>query len=378
MNAAKSKIVPKTRPMLACLVMACLASGPAEARKQQGPTEEELAEQLLLIQQQMDALTDQMFQHAHDAGLAIVVTTTLNLDHKYRGQDETIAHSALYTTSKSGSFVTDRTSTADWIATSGGASFKVGNDHDSENGDLTRSLYQFVAGGTRYVAYVLPAGTYRLAGVSFNQPRSLAPTAAPRGTVVASSLGSIAFTERTFTEGEVSMEWRGARYYTRSTDREVCTSVYVQTGYCASVSTVTDEVTTESTPGGFYRRVKGVGVDGLSVAATFSKDFASFSVAAGEVVLIDGLFAEDPIASFDANACERVLTDVVECAPSAFHLTRIPAYPADMGRAKALARGYPKFAQLLEGIQYRELDIAAKPDAKVADERERYSLRAER
>lgn len=213
------------------------------------------------------------------------------------------------------------------------------------------------------MVYIVVPGTYSIAGASYDLPRSLAPKASvARGSGRASNLGQVVFKETKFSEFEKGQEWRGAKYDTQAVQSNYCTMVIAGSNQCVSWSTYADHVTTQTTAAGYRDTLKKIEVDGLSVEATLVAPFASFTAAPGEVLLVDGLFAENPAASFTENGCERLSSEQVNCALTGFDLTRIPAFIADMDKAGAESRGYPKLAQLLQQIQYRELKMTAKPD----------------
>ncbi|WP_156087658.1 hypothetical protein [Lysobacter sp. Root667] len=341
--------------MVACVAM------PAHAKKKQTDAAHNAA------------LTDQLFLDALQNGMSMVVTATINLDHKYPNKDAMIDNSALYTSSRTGTYVTDRTSTSVWKGQQPGSFFTVGNDSDFKNGELDRSFFSFVSGGTRYMVYIVAPGTYTLTGASYTLPRTRAPkTGASRGTGGASKIGQVSFRETTFSEYEKGQEWRNAAYVTDAVKSNYCTMVIAGSDQCVQWGTYTDNVTSQSRAAGYYETTKKVDVSGVEVQATLATPFASFTAKPGEVLLIDGLFAENPAASFTEKSCERIKSDQVNCALTGYDLIRIQAIPGDMEKANAAARGFPKLSQLLTKIQYRELTMAAKADPKKRDGRQVY------
>lgn len=355
-----------TKKVIAAVAIAACVVVPAQAKKKQ--TKQDQVEEL---QKAITGLKDQLFVDAHENGMGIIVTTSLNLDHKYPTEDMLLDNNAMYTSSRTGTFITDRTSTSIWKGDAADSLVKVGNDMESKDGDLAGSLYHFVTGGTRYMVYIVAPGTYSITGASYDLPRSLAPKAsAARGSGSASKIGQVVFKETKFSEYERGQEWRDAKYGTEAVQSNYCTMVIAGSDHCVSWSTYTDHVTTQTSAAGYRNTIKEIKVDGLSVEATLATPFASFSVAPGEILLVDGLFAENPAASFTEKGCERVLSNEVNCALTGFDLARIPAFIGDMDKANAESRGYPKLAQLLKQIQHRELKMTAKADTQKPGARE--------
>lgn len=334
---------------------------PADAKKKQGDAAHNAA------------LTDQLFLDAIQNGMSVIVTATINLDQKYPNKDAMIDNSALYTSSRTGTYVTDRTSTSVWKGQLPGSFFTVGNDSDFKDGELDRSFYSFVSGGTRYMVYIVAPGTYTLTGTSYKLPRTRAPQAGARsGTGAASRIGQVSFKETKFSEYEKGQEWRNAAYVTDAVKSNYCSMVIVGSDHCVQWGTYTDNVTTQSRAAGYYETTKKVEVNGLEVQATLATPFASFTARPKEILLVDGLFAENAAASFTKKGCERIKDDQVNCALTGYDLTRIQASPGDMEKANAAARGFPKLGQLLTKIQYRELTMAAKSGTEKRDGRQVY------
>ncbi|MEO6519208.1 MAG: hypothetical protein ABIO17_09485 [Pseudoxanthomonas sp.] len=362
-----------TKRMFAAVAIAACLAAPAEARKRQ--TEQDQAEQLQKVQKAMSELKDQLFVAAHESGMGILITTSLNLDHKYSTNDMMVDNSAMYTSSRTGTFITDRTSTSIWKGDANGSLVKVGNQTAATGAEIDGWLYQFVAGGTLYMIYIIAPGTYSITGASFDLPRSLAPKAsAARGDGVASKIGQVVFKEKKFSEFEKGQEWRNAKYNTEAVKSSYCALAIAGGNHCVSWATYTDHVTTQTSAAGYQETTSELKVDGLSVEATLASPFASFSVSPGDVVLIDGLFAENPAASFNGAGCERVSSDTVNCALTGFDLARIPAFIVDLDNANAESRGYPKLAQLLKQAQYRELNMTAKLDTQKPGGLDRYFI----
>ncbi|MCW4462246.1 hypothetical protein OK349_11060 [Sphingomonas sp. BT-65] len=319
------------------------------------------------------ALTDQLFLDALENGMSIIVTATINLDHKYPNKDAMIDNSALYTSSRTGTFVIDRTSTSVWKGQRPESFFTVGNDSDFKSGELDRAFYSFTSGGTRYMVYIVAPGTYTLTGGSYKLPRTRAPRAgASRGTGGASRIGQVSFRETKFSEYQMGQEWRNAAYVTETVKSNYCAMAIAGSDQCVQWGTYTDNVTSQGRAAGYYKTTKEVKVDGVEVQAILTTPFASFTARPGEILLVDGLFAENPAPSFTEKGCERIKSDQVNCALTGYDLTRIRALPEDMARANAAARGFPKLGKILTRIQYRELTMAAKLGTEKRDNRQVY------
>ena len=170
----------------------------------------------------------------------------------------------------------------------------------------------------------------------------------------------------------MGQEWRNAAYVTEAVKSNYCSMTIAGSDQCVQWGTYTDNVTSQRRAAGYYKTAKEVKVDGVEVQAILTTPFASFTVRPGEILLVDGLFAENPAPSFTEKGCERIKSDQVNCALTGYDLTRIQALPTDMARANAAARGFPKLGKILTRIQYRELTMAAKFGTEKRDNRQVY------
>lgn len=338
---------------------------------------EKAAEKAEQARQALLDATDMLFLGALSSGKSIVVTTTINLDGKYVGPDAVAENNALNVTSKSGMFITDLTSTSEWKNTQvSGATLKVGNETQAEKVGLEGSFYRFASGGTLYQVYIVEPGIYSLAGSSYEVRRMRAPPVGTGGPAGQPGLGRVTFLETKNSEYERGQEWRGEQYTTDTVQSSYCNLVIAGSDQCVSWGTRTDEVPRQTRAAGYYPTISEYKVDGVTATARLSENFASFTVGPGEAILVDGLFAAHPVMNFDEGSCQRIAGDKVACEITEYALTRMPASIEEVRKNNPAARGYPRLAQVLSTIQYRPLDILAKPEPSKTDGAQSYVLSA--
>jgi hypothetical protein len=338
---------------------------------------EKAAEKQEQARQALLDATDMLFLGALSSGKSIVVTTTINLDSKYVGPDAVTENNAMYVTSKSGMFITDLTSTSEWKNTQvSGATFKVGNEAQAEKIGLEGSFYRFASGGTLYQVYIVEPGVYSLSGSSYEVRRMKAPPIGGGSPAGKPGLGRVTFLETKNSEYERGQEWRGEQYTTETVQSSYCNLVIAGSDQCVSWGTRTDEVPRQTRAAGYYPTIEEYKVDGVTAVARLSKNFASFTVGPGEAVLVDGLFAAYPVMNFDEGSCQRIDANKVDCEITDYALTRMPASIEEVRKNNPAARGYPRLAQVLSTIQYRPLDILAKPEPSKTEGAQSYVLSA--
>lgn len=132
---------------------------------------------------------------------------------------------------------------------------------------------------------------------------------------------------------------------------------------------------------GYHTTVKEVAKPAVDVATVLDRDFAAFDLSAGEVVMIDGVFAKPPNNWFVDDACvESSVAGILQCELRGFTMQRLrpsmdafrqglsePALSPNR-RARQLnltSRNYSvpseTLAKLLSSATYQQVHFSAKP-----------------
>ena len=302
-------------------------------------------------QQRSDAL-DTLYRRAVESHKAIVFIPSFNMDAKYQPNEVQQRHAEYWA---------DQTSTTIWQGVDDHKeTFKVGYDASSENIGLHGYVYAFDAGHTAYFMYIVNPGTHTITGNTVEAERTTLPDANGTHASVSPRLGQVTMAQTKKTEFYQTQEWFDAVYADRTIRNDYCTLTIVG-GPCvqwnSSSSTVQDEIRQEG-----YRTVtKSKLVDGLVIASKLTREFASFKVAPGEVVLVDGFFAQHPNTDFDNKACTQQGINAIECDMLDYFLVRIPAKLSDLKSAtlQAAMRDIPSLKEITSMAKYRETKVAA-------------------
>ncbi|QEI06445.1 hypothetical protein FXN63_11840 [Pigmentiphaga aceris] len=327
------------------------------------PTMTSVTDQMAAREQQRQAAeksmteaTDQLLSGAIQAGKAIVVTTTVNLDSQQWGD--------LSNADVSAEFARQRHGITEWRNVDNPAhNFKVGNGQSAiEIKSVKGSHMQVTFGRTLYQVFVVEPGNYTLAGGSNAMPRTVLANPAANAKIRPSALGTVVMDETTFTEYGRGQVWRDATYRTDRVKQTVCTAVRVASGQCASTADASYDQVTQTSAAGYASTTTAKEVPGVWAFVSLRKPFASFSVAKGEVVLVDGFYGDAPTASFTDKDCERVASTKVSCELNKFTMIRIPTSLQDFSKTTPAAElGLPATGEVLKRIQYREPKIFARP-----------------
>lgn len=317
------------------------------------PTQDDVEAQALQLKQ----ATDELIQSAVQSGQAVVVTTTINLDADPMGDfnDPDVA----------AEFQRIRWSATQWTNINDPeAHLTVGNSRRAFDIGPTGNFYQTVFGRVLYQVYIVSPGTYRLSGANYQLPRTEIPNpqlSLPKP-IKPSALGQVVLTKTNFAEFNKAVEWRDASYGTRTESWTGCTAVHVMSGACVSSQKFKQEVTELRDPAGYRSVTQKKDVAGAMVTVSLKKDFARFTIKPGEVLLVDGFYADPPISNYSADSCKQVAANDVRCELDRVTFTRMSTSLEDWRNASDPAKyGYTGMSAVLKAMRYQEPEILAKP-----------------
>ncbi|MCA8122776.1 hypothetical protein LGN07_29015 [Burkholderia cepacia] len=296
---------------------------------------------------------DWLINRAVVAGKSLVIVPAINLDKKYTGNEAIDP--------RKWAFRTDVTATTIWQnKTDAHDVIRVGPDEPFTEVGLHGYVSTFVAGNAQYFVYIVNPGTYTVAGNTYETTSEAMSQLGTRQKPGSSPLGLIALLPKKNTDFIQSQEWFNAQYRDREVTNTYCSSVFVQSGGCAFWATEKSTVSEMTEPAGWKTVTREKSVDGLAVSTRLKREFASFSVAPGEAIVIDGLYPTPPNADYDKQACE-IAGGQIQCDLTRYTLTRIAA---DMAHVRGLASDpgfYPRATRILSNARYRPLRLLGKP-----------------
>ncbi|MBN3734374.1 hypothetical protein [Burkholderia sp. Tr-20390] len=334
------------RKEICSLVSAATAAPPGESKEPPAlPRERKL--------ERWHAGIDWLINRAVVAGKSLVIVPAINLDRKYTG-DEAVNE-------KKWAFRTDVTATTIWQNKANARDvIRVGPDEPFNEVGLHGYVSTFVAGNAQYFVYIVNPGTYTVAGNTYETTANAMSQLGTQQKPGRSPLGQIALLPKKNTDFIQSQEWFNAQFREREVTDTYCSSVFVQSGGCAFWATEKRTVSEMTEPAGWKTVTREKSVDGLAVSTRLKREFASFSVAPGEAIVIDGLYPTPPNADYDKQACE-IVSGQIQCDLTRYTLTRIPA---DMAHIQGLASDpgfYPRATRILSNARYRPLKLLGKP-----------------
>lgn len=330
------------------LLGGCVA--PPSLMDQQRQYEQEVVSQA----RQLHAATDDLFEAALASGMAVVVTTTINLDsqqYDFENNDDAVRFEKL------------RTGTAVWRNRANPKRvLHVGNNMKAEKIGVHGSHYQTVFGRTLYQVYIVEPGQYDLMGSVYNSPRTTAPNPQANRDITPSPLGLVTLVEKAFSEFDRGQRWQDPQYQTETVNQSYCAAVRVVSGECVSWGNNAYDVTRQTSAGGWVADIKERKVASIEAYSDLKKPFATFEVAPGEAVLVDGFYPEAPNVGFEQSDCRRVANDKLDCQLSALYMVRIPTGLQEFRSASDPSKyGYMKMSKALANLQYRPVKLNAKP-----------------
>lgn len=296
---------------------------------------------------------DWLINRAIVAGKALVVVPAINLDKKYTVEEGV--------TQKKWAFRTDVTATTIWQNKNNAHDvIRVGPDEPFNEVGLHGYVSTFVAGNAQYFVYIVNPGTYTVAGNTYETTSEAMSQLGTSQKPGSSPLGQIALLPKKNADFIQSQEWFNAQYRDRQVENTYCSSIYVYGGGCAFWATEKRTVSEMTEPAGWKTVTREKSVDGLAVSAKLKREFASFSVAPGEAIVIDGLYPTPPNADYNKQACE-IVGGQIQCDLTRYTLTRIPADMAHIQRLASDPGFYPRATRILSNAKYRPLKLQAKP-----------------
>ncbi|SDH67474.1 hypothetical protein SAMN05216588_106157 [Pseudomonas flavescens] len=310
--------------------------------------------QIIAERQALQKATDDLFGMALQSGKAIVVTTTVNLDSMTYDLNSNEGMNDFAKLQKAG---------VEWVNSQAPNNvLRVGNTNRAPDVGVTGSHYQTVFGRVLYQVYIVEPGHYELKNSYYESPRTVTPNLTGRETPKPSPLGHTVLKEKLNAEYDRGQEWRDAQYANKTYEQSYCTTVRVVSNECVNWQTSSYDVTEQTRAAGWANTVSERKVEALDVHSALAKPFASFDVAAGEAVLVDGFFPEVPNIDFRDEQCERIASEQVQCELDGLYLVRLPTQLKDFRNANDPSKyGYRQMSTALSGLQLRPVVLAAKP-----------------
>jgi hypothetical protein len=346
--------------LLATLAVASLLGSCAPAMYGNGRADQagDAAAQVRRAESALKQTTDNLFATALKAGKAIMVIPTASLDSikfDFNNNDSTAE------------FLRLRSAVTEWRNVEHPESvIKVGYETDARQLGMARSHFQNVFGQTLFEIYLVEPGTYTLAGASHDLPRTeMFNPPGGRGNRP-SSLGSVVLQGKQFDEFDRSRKWEDATYRNETVQESRCSAVRVVNNECVSWAKTSYDVKQKTGDAGWVSSIQKRSVDARSESVRLSKDFAKFSVAPDEAVLVDGFFADPPGARFFEESCKQATQQAVQCGLAQISLVRMPGAVEDFRKAEDPANyGYPKMSEVLKSVTSRQIKVmAAESNAK--------------
>ncbi len=169
-----------------------------------------------------------------------------------------------------------------------------------------------------YAVAVVEPGTWNAVSMRLNVRDGQMPETALKREVRESGFGKVHFAVRDMPEQVTDQRWAPPRFQTRNITADVCLTVHVQSGQCVNWgSQVVDQISEAVTSGHWYDVTRTIQRPGLQVSVHPSRPFAGVTVAAGEVVMLDGLYFKPPGVQF-LDECAQVGGQTMACELNGF------------------------------------------------------------
>lgn len=341
----KLRMIRSLALAVASAAMLLVAAAPAFA---DGPSKMEKAKE------ELQQIADRMYPSALGAGMSVVVIPTINLDYKYAHDNAEYGKE----------FHADLTHMLRWMKVGGTpTTFQSGLKRDALYDldiGITGTFFQYTHGPYLYQVYIVEPGTYNLVGQSFEIRETSAPQAQwTNGSEHQSDVGELMIYEIKRPKYYTELEWQDAQYRTDQVSGSYCTTVRMINQECVNWETWTQDVTTMTSQAGYYNRTRSKMVDAVIAEHNFARPFASFTVAPGEAVVLDGLYAEYPNADFNLADCLRQSHEKIRCSLGSVTLARLPGSLETFQSSDFARRKYANLAQVAAVMRYRELDMGA-------------------
>lgn len=320
----------------------------AQRKKNRMPTAQEMAAEMERERAATIAGRDQQIAEAHAAGKVILFTRTMNLDRIYASDQisRDLPTKILFNANYSSRTKWAKRGDPSFVASIGNSDRKAGHAHNPITNFADKSSLDEM-----YQVYIIEPGEYDLIGHSNFLRMTSAPNVhwAGQGGAIPQNIGKVVMRETTNEEAWYETQWQNTQYQTRVVTDQYCTSVYVHGGRCAAWGSSERNVTDVSKPAGYYDTPIVKVMPAVVASFELTRPFASFSAAAGDVIVIDGLFADYPNADFAAKDCLRIAKDQVECGVSNYSLIQLPTSVAGLNKAIAsIAPQHPQLAAIAQ------------------------------
>jgi hypothetical protein len=297
------------------------------------------------------AYTDTLFRHAISSGKSIVITPIINFSYSNPQAANTPE------------WKDDTSSTVIWQDVHDPVKvFNVGVEESLLNTGMHGYQLDVTTGKEDYLVYIVDPGTYSVTGNTYDARKARVPEADTGKTGRASSLGQANLVESRYASFDQKLVWHNATYSDRTVHDNYCTLEIVG-GPCVASQTSSYKVTDQTSAAGYQNDTVRNDLNGISVATKIEKEFASFTVAPGEVLLVDGFYA-DPSGNgnFKYSSCARVGGQQVQCQLSGYSLLHVPSFLEDAKKAiHPNPTTLPAMAQIFSKMQYHPLKIYAQP-----------------
>lgn len=327
---------------------------------------EALTAQLAGLMAQLEG-PDALFQKAVESGKAIVIMPVTGLVKRYG--DVRVG------TPQHWAWQAENTAVVQWRGTRTGAELRSGPNVYASNTGLRGSWFNIPGGGFKeYALYIVEPDTYTIAGTSYMAATDAMPQLSDAQSNGRSRLGQILLKPVKNTDFlKDGYYWQNAEYTSRRED--YCAAMVVSgpgTGGCASWGSTT--VHDMTSPGGWRESISARQIDGLQISTQLKKEAASFTVKAGEAIVVDGFAVVPAGAEFNRQAC--VMKDEgPQCDLQTLQLLRIPANASEVNTiAPAYADSMPQISRLLQAAIYRPSTVKAQKGAFDGKFGQRYAI----
>lgn len=301
--------------------------------------------------------TDRFFPIALRDGKAIVIMAGPGLAQRYPDCDAMLDELADDVTDRGTSAAIANSMVVEWVnADDPSKLIMVGNQVFFSDFGAAGALFAFSGKGAYdYAIYVLDPGVYRLASIGYPFPRTdLSTGHGAQVTRAGAPIGEARIVGTSRNEMKVEQVWSNGSSRTVGAS-EQCLWWYK--GGCTQSVYTPEHKVMDRAPGYYGMRVP-TPVPALDVSLRIDVPVASFEVAAGEIVMVDGIFT-DPIDSEIGLSQCRKGSSMHVCSLQSLGLERTMAPIEDL-KAYDLARaGFPQLGKLVSNIRYRPLTISA-------------------
>lgn len=303
------------------------------------------------------AKVDKLYPMALKSGSSIIVVSTLALDQKYPDEQAWDDNLADEVDDNGTSAAIDMGLALEWAdAEYPDSHFVVGRNSADWQIGIVGSLYTFRGKAmSDYKVFVVSPGTYTLRSINYPRPRSSFDE--NNGTVSArnkSPVGEIRMVANSLTEAAMENVWQDADVKTVAA-REECT--YWYKGGCTQ-SVYTPEQKVQTRAAGIHPKRVLKSIPALDIGISLDPGFASFTVNAGEVLLVDGLVVDPLTSNIAVDQC-RGGESMQICKVGAMEVMRLSAALDDVRAHDFNAAALPQLGKILANIQYRPLQMNA-------------------